>query len=116
MRAVIALFLLLLGGCGASPAGDARAREARALIAAHCGTCHVVPGVRTATGTVGPPLAGLARRQVIAGHFANSRSNLINWIAHPQEMSPGNAMPDTGVDARQSAIIADYLYSLDDDR
>lgn len=113
MRAVTLLALLALAGCGRSPAQSGQLREAKALIAGHCAACHVVPGVRTATGTVGPPLDGLRHRQVIAGHFSNSRDNLIRWIAHPQAMLPGDAMPDTGVNEAQAALIADYLTALD---
>jgi hypothetical protein len=28
-------------------------------------------------------------------------------------MLPGNAMPNVGLSTRQSAVIADYLYTLD---
>jgi cytochrome c2 len=103
---------MALAACSQGPR-EARTHEARALIAANCAACHVVPGVGRATGTVGPPLVGLAHRQVIAGHFSNSRGNMIRWIAHPQRMLPGDAMPDTGIDERQAALVADYLYSLD---
>ena len=103
--------LLMLAGC--HRAGDETRGEAKALIASHCSACHVVPGVRTAVGRVGPRLSDIARQQIIAGHFANNRSNMILWLMHPQVMSPGNAMPEMGLSERQAAVIADYLYSLD---
>lgn len=37
-----------------------------------CGGCHALNNVRTATGTVGPPLDGLALRVIIAGHLSNT--------------------------------------------
>lgn len=112
MRIVIPLLLLLpaaLAGCG----GPDRHAEAKALIAADCAACHIVPGVGTATGRVGPPLTGIGQRQVIAGFFPNSRPNLVRWIARSQDMLPGNAMPNSGLDARQAGKVADYLYTLD---
>jgi cytochrome c1 len=65
-------------------------------------------------GRVGPSLAGFGRRQVIAGYFANSRPNLIRWVARSQAMLPGNAMPNSGLTPAQAAKVADYLYTLDE--
>jgi cytochrome c2 len=87
--------------------------DAKALIAAKCGACLVVPGGRTAIGRVGPSLTGFARRQVIAGRFTNNRQMLIRWLLHPQMLQPGGAMPDTGLTPPQAARIADYLQTLD---
>lgn len=99
----------VLAGCSA---GGGHA-EAKQLIQARCGSCHRVPGVRGAVGNVGPSLAGMGKRQVIAGHFPNDRRNLIRWILHSQEMLPGNAMPDSGLTPEQAGEVADYLYTLD---
>ncbi len=109
MRWLISLPLLALASCGQ---GSHHA-EARALIASHCSACHIVPGVASATGRVGPSLAGIASQQMIAGRFANDRQTLARWIAHPQAMLPGTAMPDTGLTGAQALIIADYLATLD---
>jgi cytochrome c1 len=109
MRRLSLLLLVALAGCGHH---DGHA-EARALIAERCAACHVVPGVAAAKGRVGPSLAGIARQQIIAGHFANNRLNLARWVAHPQKLLPGNAMPDTGLTDRQALAIADYLATLD---
>ena len=100
-----------LAGC-ADASGD-RFAQAKALIGTRCAACHIVPGVRTATGRVGPPLAGIARRQVIAGYFANNRPNMVRWLHEPQAMLPGNAMPDPGLTREQAGEVADYLYTLD---
>ena len=92
MRGLILFAALALAGCGH---GGTHA-EARALIAQRCAACHIVHGVPSAVGRVGPSLAGIARQQIIAGHFSNDRNTLARWIAHPQAMLPGDAMPDTG--------------------
>jgi len=86
---------------------------AKALIAAQCATCHVVPGVATARGLVGPPLAGFARRQTIAGRLPNTPANLRAFLIHPQSVQPGGAMPELGLSPAQAAMLADYLYTLD---
>jgi len=109
MRRLTFLLLAGLGGCG----HGGRHAEARSLIAERCASCHVVPGVAKASGRVGPSLAGIAGQQIIAGHFANDRLNLARWIAHPQRMLPGDAMPETGLTDRQALAIADYLATLD---
>ena len=108
MRRMIPLALLALAACGHD-----RHAEARQLIAAHCASCHVVPGVPSAVGRVGPSLAGIGRQQIIAGHFPNDRLTLARWIAHPQAMLPGNAMPQTGLTDAQAGRIAAYLATLD---
>lgn len=112
MRGLILLpALALLAACGSG--GGADDHEAKALIADHCATCHTVPGVEGAVGKVGPPLAGFAKRQTIAGKFVNNRATLVRWIMHPQRMLPGNAMPEMGITQPQAMAIANYLYTLD---
>jgi cytochrome c len=78
-----------------------------------CGTCHAIPGVRGADGTVGPPLDRMGRRGYVAGHLPNNGPNLIRWIQDPQEVDPGNAMPDLGVGDVDARDIAAYLFTLD---
>jgi cytochrome c1 len=77
-----------------------------------CGSCHVIPGVAEADGTIGPPLRGFGSRVYIAGIQPNTPENLLRWIAQPQEVQPGNAMPDLGVTEEQARDIAAYLYTL----
>ena len=102
------LALLPLAACG-QPRGHA---EARALIASRCAACHSVPGVGRAYGQVGPSLAGIAKREYIAGKLPNTPANLRRFLEHPQSVEPGGAMPELGLTAQQSAVIADYLYTL----
>lgn len=111
-RLILIASLLALAACNGHK-GPADVDEGKALIATHCIACHTIPGVRGATGTVGPPLAGLAKRQVIAGRYQNNRANLERWIMHPQAMLPGTAMPEMGLTQAQAHAIADYLYTLD---
>jgi cytochrome c len=108
----ITVVLCALAACGAS-VRDAQFKEAQRLIATNCAGCHQVPGVPSARGRVGPSLAGIAHQQIIAGHFVNSPQTLARWIAYPQVLLPGDAMPDTGITEEQARRIATYLYSLD---
>jgi cytochrome c2 len=121
-RIVVALAAALSLACsdrGESPrhvvaGGDAD--RGRTLIRAHgCGGCHVVPGVRGARGTVGPPLTDFARRGYIAGALVNQPDNLTAWIMNAQAIEPGTVMPDLNVTAADARDIAAYLYTLGDD-
>src|SRR5687767_8336347 len=49
-----------------------------------CGACHIVPGVRGATGKVGPRLDRLKDQVYIAGILPNTPENLTFWIMHPK--------------------------------
>jgi len=100
---------LVLAGCSRSDPHGA----AKALVAAQCAACHVVPGVPTARGQVGPSLAGIARRRIIAGRLANNRAAMIGFILHPRAIEPAGAMPEMGLSEQQAATIADYLLTLD---
>jgi len=109
---VLALALAIpLAACNG--AAHDRYAVAKALIADKCAACHKVPGVASAVGMVGPPLAGIARRQIIAGKFANTPGNMERWIMHPQHYLPGTAMPEMGITAPQAKVITDYLNTLD---
>lgn len=87
--------------------------EAKSIISAQCSACHKVPGVPGAMGDVGPSLKGIAKRQIIAGKLPNNPANMVHWIMHPQQVVPGNAMPELGLTEDQARKIAAYLYTLD---
>ena len=77
-----------------------------------CGSCHTIPGVGDANGTVGPPLNFWSRRTYIAGEVANTPDFLVRWIEVPQAIEPGTAMPNLGVPEGPARDIAAYLYTL----
>jgi cytochrome c len=109
-RLIAVPLLLALTACDRTDDGYA---AARALMAARCAACHVIPGVRTARGRVGPSLAGVARRRYIAGRLPNTPGNLRRFLDHPQSIQPGGAMPELELTPQQSTAIADYLGTLD---
>jgi cytochrome c len=112
MRGLISLLGLGLTACGGGH-DTHHLHEAKALIAAHCGACHQVPGVAVAVGRVGPSLAGIRQQQIIAGYFTNAPGVLAQWIEHPQQLLPGNAMPEMGLTHTEAMTIVDYLYTMD---
>lgn len=93
------------------PGGDAK--QGQVLLQAWgCGSCHTIDGVPGADGKIGPALNGMTDRSYIAGHLRNTPDNMIQWIMHPQEISPGTDMPDSGVPESVARDMAAYLYSI----
>ena len=123
MRNLAALVLLLAIAC--HPQDDDTARQltggdphaGKAAIARYgCGGCHEIPGVDNARGLVGPSLAKIADRMILAGQKPNQPDNMIQWIQNPQRAEPGTLMPDMHVTVRDARDIAAYLYTLRADR
>jgi cytochrome c2 len=83
-----------------------------AIVKYGCDTCHNIPGILTATATVGPPLSQIALRSYLAGRIDNTPENMIRWIRQPHSVDPQTAMPETGVTERDGRDIAAYLYTL----
>lgn len=91
----------------------ANAERGRVLIQDYgCGACHIVPGVRSAIGKVGPRLDRLKEQIYVAGVLPNTPRNLTFWITDPKKADPRTAMPDLGVSEQEARDIADYLYRL----
>lgn len=87
----------------------------RAVIDAHgCGTCHEIPGLPRAKGSVGPSLAGLADRSYISGGLSNRPGELIDWLMDPPAFSPETAMPDLGLTEAEARDVTAYLYATGD--
>lgn len=113
-RALPLIALLALAGCGSSasaPTGDASAGQAL-ILKLGCGSCHTIPGIVDANGMVGPPLAHIASRQYVAGVLRNTRDNMVHWLRFPQQVVPGNAMPDLAISEADGESIAAYLETL----
>jgi len=91
--------------------GDAAAGK-QAIHQYLCATCHVIPGIVGANRPVGPPLAGIAERQYIAGVLPNTAANMLQWLRHPTKVDPLTAMPDLGLSEKDARDIAAFLYTL----
>jgi cytochrome c2 len=114
---VLAVAVTALTACNAAAptaaamtGGDA-ARGPAALRAYGCATCHTIPGVEGAAGSVGPSLAQIARRSYVAG-APNAPEHLVRWLQHPRRVRPGTPMPEMGVSERDARDMAAYLYTL----
>jgi cytochrome c2 len=120
----VLLLVTTLGAVGGAACGNDHERSARELTGGEptrgpqairkygCDTCHVIPGVLTATATVGPPLTQIARRAYLAGRIDNTPENLILWIRHPHSVDDKTLMPEMGVSMQDGRDIAAYLYTL----
>jgi cytochrome c len=75
-----------------------------------CAACHRIDGIAPRPGLVGPPLQDIAKASYIAGVLPNTEDNMVRWIMHPRQISPGTAMPELGVSAEQARDMAAYLY------
>ena len=105
----LAVAVLLLAACGGE------SDSGRELIHAYgCGSCHVIPGVRGATGQIGPSLEGLSARMYLAGQLPNTRENLTRWIRAPQSIEGGTAMPNMNVSEKDARAMVAYLSTLGD--
>lgn len=92
--------------------GGQAARGEEIIETRGCGGCHVIPGIRTAVGEVGPPLTRLREQQFIAGQLPNTPENLVKWVMDPDHIAPETAMPDLGVTEAEARDIAAYLYEV----
>jgi cytochrome c len=93
------------------PGGDA-ARGSAAFVDYGCHSCHRIPGVQGADSLVAPPLDAWGERSFVAGRLPNTPDAVMTWIMDPQEIDPGNAMPDMGVPESVARDMAAYLFEL----
>jgi cytochrome c len=114
MKRVLIGFVLSLTtiGCGHRPQTAEAKRDLDHIQYYGCTSCHTIPGVPAAHGTIGPPLDRMGLRTYIAGTLPNTPQHLALWIQHPQQIHPGTAMPDLGVTEMDANDIADYLEGM----
>lgn len=120
VAAVIVVLGVALAGCGRDGAsaeaalltGGDPAKGPAAIGRYGCGSCHDIPGVRSARGKVGPPLGGIASRAYLAGRLSNTPANMMRWLQHPQHVEPGNVMPEMGVTDEDARHLTAFLYTL----
>ena len=115
--AIVSLVCAVLAGCGSSSpepvvAGGDDKRGREFIERYGCGSCHVVPGISSARGLVGPPLDGIATRSYLGGMLPNTPANMMAWIRFPQKYAPKTAMPDLGVSEPEARDMTAYLYTL----
>jgi cytochrome c oxidase subunit II len=97
----------------APPPNDAtKAQGLDVFLKSRCASCHTIGGTE-ALATAGPNLTHLASRRSIAmGTLPNTRGHLAGWIADPQSIKPGVAMPSTTLEPDDLRALLAYLESL----
>lgn len=114
--AAAAALVAVASGCGATshpklPPSASPARGKMLIQYYGCGACHVIGGVSTANGRVGPPLTNFSRTyHQIAGVMPNTPHNVVHWIMDPPKYVPNVDMPVLGVGRKGAFDIAAYLY------
>ena len=115
--AALLLCALALGACEdrSEPTrvagGDAKLGK-RLMEQYQCGSCHAIPEVAAARGTLGPSLDKFGRKSYIAGAIPNLPNALTQWLVDPPAMKPGTTMPNLGVSPAEARSMAAYLYTL----
>lgn len=111
--AALLAFVLLAHQPPAAAQAAGQAERGRLLLAQYqCGSCHTIPGVASSRGQVAQPLEAWRHRSYIAGRLPNRPEVLAQWIAAPQSLVPGTAMPSMGVSAADAQAMAAYLFTL----
>ena len=77
-----------------------------------CADCHQIRGT-DAHGTVGPDLTHFASRATIAAlRIPNDPSDLRHWLRDPQDVKPGNKMPNIALSDSDWNALQRYLETL----
>jgi cytochrome c oxidase subunit II len=88
------------------------AKSGQALVEYRCGLCHQVRGTQAAA-VAAPDLTHLVgRRTLAAGTLLNNPGNLEGWIQNPQNLKPGNLMPNQWLSAEELTETLAYLETL----
>lgn len=116
----LVVLLLLFAACKPEPEAPAPMQPlgdpARGkMLVTHygCNVCHIIPGTSGPQGSLGPSLAGVARRPTISyGAVPNTPTNLARYIADPPSMNPQTTMPALGLAGNDAGDITAYLLTL----
>jgi len=96
----------------AAPPATVDATRGQHVFMQRCAGCHAVRGSEAA-GVQAPDLTHLrSRRLIAAGTMTNSPQNVMEWIAHAQEIKPRSLMPDIKLSPNDSRALAAYLATL----
>ena len=96
----------------ARPATPAASAGKQVFLSQACADCHQIRGT-DAHGTVGPDLTHFASRTTIAAvRVKNDPADLSEWLRHPQELKPGNKMPDLALSSTDWRALETYMESL----
>lgn len=93
--------------------GSPASAASELFVSTGCGACHTVRGVAE-VGKVGPDLTHFGSRTTLgAATLPNTRENVLAWLADPEGVKPGAAMPGyTSLPRADRETLADYLTGL----
>lgn len=74
-----------------------------------CMGCHAIGDQG---GRIAPNLTNFADREWIAGIKPNNKDELAKWLKNPQDVKPGNKMPNLNLTDEQVTSLVEYLGSL----
>ena len=79
-----------------------------------CIGCHIINGLPGYNvGKVGPNLTHVgSRKYIAAGTLPNTPENLARWLRNPQEVKPGNKMPNLNLSEDTINQLVAYLETL----
>jgi cytochrome c oxidase subunit II len=96
------------------PTSELVQRGQQLFAAKTCVSCHAVAGQYEATANAGPNLTHMASRATIgAGVLENTPENMARWLSAPQEVKPGNLMPNLRLTGDEVAALTAYMESLE---
>jgi cytochrome c oxidase subunit II len=91
--------------------GDAQ-RGAQLFTQRTCINCHAISGT-AAQARVGPDLTHYASRGILgAGVLTQTPENTMRWLKNPQEVKPGNRMPNLHLAPDELRDLTAYMESL----
>jgi len=87
-------------------------RGEQVFFEASCHTCHAIAGT-PAQATLGPDLTHIGSRLTLgAGRIENTDEHLARWLLNPQDLKPGNLMPETPLSPDEVNALVAYLRAL----
>ena len=95
------------------PADPAAQAGQQVFLRAGCVGCHVIRGVPSAVGKVGPDLTHVSSRPYIAGGIlTNTPQNQARWLANPPGIKAGSLMPNLNLAPADIESLVAYLQTL----
>lgn len=79
------------------------------VFAAKCLSCHAIDSSQR---SLGPNLDGFANRETVAGFRPNNEEWLRKWLLDPQEVKPGNEMPNVGLTDEELDQLVEFMKTL----
>ncbi|HZG13810.1 MAG TPA: cytochrome c oxidase subunit II [Candidatus Bathyarchaeia archaeon] len=93
----------------AATTATATAAQGQEIFKKSCIGCHAIG---SEGGKLGPNLTNFGERKLVAGIKPNDAQHLADWLKNPQEMKPGNTMPNLNLDDTQVKALVEYLHTL----